>query len=50
MALNKQIDLRRMPSDDEKKGEMEEMHIDWLYSPDFEAVVDNWLSEQTGSS
>jgi hypothetical protein len=30
MALNKQIDLRRMPSDEKTKGEMEEMKLEWL--------------------
>ena len=49
MALNKQIDLRRMPSDDKTKGEMEEMNLEWLYAPDFKAIVENWLVEQTGS-
>jgi 2-polyprenyl-6-methoxyphenol hydroxylase-like FAD-dependent oxidoreductase len=47
MALNKQIDLRRMPSDEKTKGEMEE---EWLYSPDFKAVVENWVAEKTGSA
>ncbi|KIN04995.1 hypothetical protein OIDMADRAFT_116208 [Oidiodendron maius Zn] len=47
MALNKQIDLRRMPSDEKTKDEMEDMNLEWLYLPDFKAVVDNWLADQT---
>lgn len=47
MALNKQIDLRRMPSDEKTKDEMEDMNLEWLYLPDFKAVVDNWLANQT---
>jgi 2-polyprenyl-6-methoxyphenol hydroxylase-like FAD-dependent oxidoreductase len=46
MALNKQIDLRRMSSDEKTKAEMEEMNLEWLYAPDFKAVVENWLAEQ----
>jgi 2-polyprenyl-6-methoxyphenol hydroxylase-like FAD-dependent oxidoreductase len=49
MLLNKQIDLRRMPKDDGTKGEMEEMKLEWLYSPDFKAVVENWIASEKAS-
>lgn len=45
MVLNKQIDLRRMPSDEKSIGEIEVMNLEWLYSPDFKAVVENWLAK-----
>jgi 2-polyprenyl-6-methoxyphenol hydroxylase-like FAD-dependent oxidoreductase len=49
MLLNKQIDLRRMPKDDGTKGEMEEMKLEWLYSPDFKAVVEKWIASEKAS-
>jgi 2-polyprenyl-6-methoxyphenol hydroxylase-like FAD-dependent oxidoreductase len=50
MLLNKQIDLRRMPTDEKTKAEMEEMELGWLYSPDFKAVVDDWVATQAKSN
>ena len=52
MALNAQIDLRRMPHP-EKTSDMvgngngavskQEIELGWLYEPDFNAVVEDWL-------
>ena len=52
MALNAQIDLRRMPHP-EKTSDMvgngngavskQEIELGWLYEPDFYAVVEDWL-------
>lgn len=51
LELNKQIDMRRMPSDDAVIGEgsgavREEFDLEWLYKPDFKGVVDEWISQQ----
>lgn len=48
LALNKQIDLRRMPSDDKVVGgyEREEFELGWLYKPDFQGVVEEWVAGQ----
>lgn len=49
LELNKQIDLRRMPSDDAAVGSEngfvgEEFDLTWLYSPDFQRTVEDWVS------
>jgi 2-polyprenyl-6-methoxyphenol hydroxylase-like FAD-dependent oxidoreductase len=49
--LNKQIDLRRMPANDAFTGEgsgvqREEFDLEWLYKPDFNHVVDEWILHQ----
>lgn len=47
MALNRQIDLRRMPK---KEGVVEEgeepIELGWLYEPDFEREVAEWVAKQ----
>lgn len=49
LELNKQIDLRRMPSDDsvvsvDSGFAGEEFDLTWLYKPDFQKTVDDWVS------
>jgi 2-polyprenyl-6-methoxyphenol hydroxylase-like FAD-dependent oxidoreductase len=49
LELNKQIDLRRMPSDDAAVGSEsgfagEEFDLTWLYNPDFQKTVEDWVS------
>jgi 2-polyprenyl-6-methoxyphenol hydroxylase-like FAD-dependent oxidoreductase len=49
LELNKHIDLRRMPSDDSVVGAdsgfaREEFDLTWLYKPDFQKTVDDWVS------
>lgn len=51
LALNEQIDLRRMPADDAVVGAgsgvvKEEFELEWLYKPDFKGVVDEWVAKQ----
>lgn len=51
LELNKQIDVRRMPSNDVIVGtgsgvEKEEFDLEWLYKPDFKGIVDKWVSNQ----
>lgn len=51
LALNQQIDLRRMPANDDIVGsgsgvEKEEFDLEWLYKPDFKGIVDKWVAEQ----
>lgn len=52
LALNAQIDKRRMPravtAGDEKEEEEEEkgFELGWLYKPDFEAMVEEWLARE----
>jgi 2-polyprenyl-6-methoxyphenol hydroxylase-like FAD-dependent oxidoreductase len=44
LELNKQIDLRRMPADDQgSRYEREEFDLGWLYNPQFVADVNNWV-------
>lgn len=46
LALNKQIDARRMPKDQDAGPsdlENEEFDLEWLYSPDFDEMVRGWL-------
>ncbi|KUL89408.1 hypothetical protein ZTR_04299 [Talaromyces verruculosus] len=48
LELNKQIDLRRMPSDDaaissESGFVREEFDLTWLYNPDFQKTVEDWV-------
>ncbi|KAJ4391801.1 hypothetical protein N0V93_005421 [Gnomoniopsis smithogilvyi] len=50
LALNQQIDLRRMPADDAVlrscSGLMrEEFDLEWLYKPDFQGIVDEWIAQ-----
>jgi 2-polyprenyl-6-methoxyphenol hydroxylase-like FAD-dependent oxidoreductase len=50
LELNKQIDLRRMPSDDAVVGVdsgvvKEEFELAWLYKPNFQNTVDEWVSQ-----
>ncbi|KAJ5624355.1 hypothetical protein N7510_000664 [Penicillium lagena] len=47
LALNKQIDARRMPKAQDAGSsdlENEEFDLEWLYSPDFDELVRDWLS------
>ncbi|KAF3769705.1 putative salicylate hydroxylase [Cryphonectria parasitica EP155] len=51
LELNRQIDLRRMPSSDAVVGSgsglvKEEFDLEWLYKPDFKGVVDDWVAKQ----
>lgn len=48
MRLNKQIDLRRIPKKEGEQTEGEEQPIElgWLYEPDFERDVDDWVAKQ----
>ncbi|OAA61791.1 Monooxygenase, FAD-binding protein [Niveomyces insectorum RCEF 264] len=49
LALNHQIDLRRMPSGDAaftQGAAREEFDLTWLYKPDFKKDVEAWISEQ----
>ncbi|GKZ21599.1 hypothetical protein AbraIFM66951_005195 [Aspergillus brasiliensis] len=51
LALNAQIDKRRMPKPvgekDEKEVEDEQpFELGWLYKPDFGAMVDEWLARE----
>jgi 2-polyprenyl-6-methoxyphenol hydroxylase-like FAD-dependent oxidoreductase len=49
LELNKQIDLRRMPTGD-GVGSMplKEFDLNWLYKPDFKADVAKWIDSQEG--
>ncbi|RAO72757.1 uncharacterized protein BHQ10_008769 [Talaromyces amestolkiae] len=49
LELNKKIDMRRMPSDHtvvdvESDFAREEFDLTWLYNPDFQKRVDDWVS------
>ncbi|QGA14758.1 hypothetical protein EYB26_002414 [Talaromyces marneffei] len=49
LELNKQIDLRRMPSDDAVVGVdsgfvREKFDLTWLYNTDFQKTVNDWVS------
>lgn len=49
--LSKQIDIRRMPIDDAILGDgsgiqKEDFDLEWLYKPDFNQVVDEWILKQ----
>ena len=47
LALNRQIDLRRVPNKDGEEGVKEEpIELGWLYEPDFEKDVERWIEEQ----
>ncbi|KAB8229862.1 FAD-dependent oxidoreductase [Aspergillus alliaceus] len=45
LQLNEQIDRRRMPkqSEDEQSDAHQAFDLDWLYRPDFDAMVEEWL-------
>ncbi|KAH7018591.1 putative salicylate hydroxylase [Microdochium trichocladiopsis] len=49
MVLNKEIDQRRMPSNDAVGEAVEERgqgyNLEWLYKPDFKQVVEEWLQK-----
>ena len=45
LDLNRQIDLRRVPRPGEE-GEMEPIELGWLYEPDFEREVDEWVGKR----
>lgn len=50
LELNKQIDIRRMPSSDSVVGVdsgvvREDFDLRWLYNPDFKKIVNDWVSE-----
>lgn len=52
LELNKQIDMRRMPSDDAVVGvnssaTKEPFDLEWLYNSDFQKLVDEWVSQNT---
>lgn len=52
LELNAQIDVRRMPKDPGSLStELESKPFDlaWLYSPNFEEMVDSWLEESSTS-
>jgi len=47
LELNKQIELRRMPTEERDKlpeGYMQEIELSWLYKPDFKDHVDRWVA------
>lgn len=51
LALNRQIDLRRMPVDDAVVGSgsgfvQEKFDLEWLYKPDFKETVNEWIVQQ----
>lgn len=50
LELNGQIDARRMPKDGNVDSELESKSFDlkWLYSPDFEVMVEGWLEDIGG--
>ncbi|PSR83591.1 putative salicylate hydroxylase [Coniella lustricola] len=55
LDLNRQIDLRRMPSDDKLVGTgsgvlKEEFDLEWLYNADLNGVVDEWFAKQKEES
>lgn len=47
LALNAQIDARRLPRDGKVESDLDCKPIDlgWLYSPSFEDMVDDWLKD-----
>ncbi|KAH0562724.1 hypothetical protein GP486_002617 [Trichoglossum hirsutum] len=48
MALNKQIELRRMPKAEREStphGALVEIDLGWLYQPDFRADVEAWVAK-----
>ncbi|KAJ5994063.1 hypothetical protein N7451_009787 [Penicillium sp. IBT 35674x] len=47
LELNGQIDARRMPKDGNVDSELESKSFDlrWLYSPNFEVMVEGWLED-----
>ncbi|QKX60412.1 uncharacterized protein TRUGW13939_07557 [Talaromyces rugulosus] len=50
LELNKQIDIRRMPSSDNVVGVDSgvvrgDFDLRWLYNPDFKKIVNDWVSE-----
>lgn len=50
LDLNERIDARRMPKDPTAApSEMENQpfDLDWLYRPDFDAMVDSWLKKRS---
>ncbi|OJJ00787.1 hypothetical protein ASPVEDRAFT_40307 [Aspergillus versicolor CBS 583.65] len=44
LALNAQIDKRRMPRDSLDQEEHESFELGWLYGPDFGEMVEGWLA------
>ena len=46
LALNAQIDKRRMPKDPADQEEHEPFELGWLYGSDFGEMVEGWLAEQ----
>ena len=46
LALNAQIDKRRMPKDPADQEEHKPFELGWLYGPDFGEMVEGWLAEQ----
>ena len=58
-ALNRQIDLRRMPkpdkgpegvASDDSAVTRQEIELSWLYEPDFNAVVQSWVAGKAGAT
>jgi 2-polyprenyl-6-methoxyphenol hydroxylase-like FAD-dependent oxidoreductase len=45
LALNAQIDKRRMPTAGAEEAVNEPFDLEWLYKPDFVEMVDSWLSQ-----
>ena len=48
LDLNKQIDARRMPKDANSEAselETKPFDLNWLYSPNFDTMVDGWLQD-----
>jgi 2-polyprenyl-6-methoxyphenol hydroxylase-like FAD-dependent oxidoreductase len=48
LELNAQIDARRMPKDPNSVPSEMENHpfdLEWLYSPDFDEMAENWLAQ-----
>ncbi|PKS08460.1 hypothetical protein jhhlp_004843 [Lomentospora prolificans] len=47
LELNKQIDMRRMPSSDaEAEAKKHALELGWLYEPDFKGVVEGWVAQR----
>jgi 2-polyprenyl-6-methoxyphenol hydroxylase-like FAD-dependent oxidoreductase len=47
MWLNKQIELRRLPLEEQDKlpaGSIQEIDLSWLYRPDFKDDMDSWVA------
>ena len=43
LALNKQIDLRRMPAQGGAEVAKQDFDLSWLYNPNFKAEVETWV-------